>query len=95
MTGPSFPAPDQGVIPGLPAVSRTARDLAAFTHAREARRGCEALPAGGLFDECAQRQTDLFDKPGSAGRAGQRPATPDPDGKADAGHMTRQTGREG
>lgn len=50
----------QGLIPGVDPVPEAARQIARETARRAARRGAAALPAGGLWDETAQRQQELF-----------------------------------
>jgi hypothetical protein len=51
---------DQALIPGVAPVSRAGQDLAAHIRKREARRGDAPPPAGGLFDETARNQQELF-----------------------------------
>lgn len=51
-------AADQLLIEGVPPIGDTVRQLAAFAAKREARRG--SAPAGGLFDDGARAQRDLF-----------------------------------
>ncbi|HEY5409917.1 MAG TPA: hypothetical protein VIJ94_04235 [Caulobacteraceae bacterium] len=50
----------QALIPGVEPVSAAARDLAALQARKAARRGHAALPSGGLFDETARAQQELF-----------------------------------
>lgn len=54
---------EQGLIPGVEPVTPTQRAIAEETRRRLARRGFGQLPEGGLFDEVAKRQGDLFDAP--------------------------------
>ncbi|WP_303832325.1 hypothetical protein [Asticcacaulis taihuensis] len=51
---------DQGLVPGVAAVPAQARDIAALEARKAARRGNASLPAGGLFDDTARNQLDLF-----------------------------------
>jgi hypothetical protein len=53
-------AADQSLIPGVAPVPLTARQLAQERARREARHGHAPLPCGGLWDETAQRQSELF-----------------------------------
>lgn len=60
---------DQGLIPGVEPVSETARSIAERLRAKQARRGHAALPEGGLFDETAKAQQDLFSGPAYAAKS--------------------------
>lgn len=51
---------DQALIPGVAPVPLSARQLAAEQARREQRRGAAPLPCGGLWDETAQQQQELF-----------------------------------
>jgi hypothetical protein len=51
---------DQVLLVDIAPISQTTRDIAAKAHARAARRGHAAPPAGGLFDDCARAQLALF-----------------------------------
>jgi hypothetical protein len=53
-------AAEQALVPGVPPVDPTTRELAGLEASRHARRRHGALPAGGLFDEAARAQLDLF-----------------------------------
>lgn len=53
-------AADQALVPGVAPVPAGARQLAAHRARREARRGDAPLPSGGLFDETARAQQELF-----------------------------------
>jgi hypothetical protein len=50
----------QSLLPGVAPITQVTRELAELERRRAARRGAAALPAGGLFDECAKRQGELF-----------------------------------
>lgn len=50
----------QGVVPGVAPVPLQARQIEALQHKRAARRGAAPLPSGGLFDDVARAQQDLF-----------------------------------
>lgn len=50
----------QHLVPGVEAVPLVRRQLARETRRRAARRGDAPLPAGGLFDDVARAQQDLF-----------------------------------
>lgn len=50
----------QALVPGVAPVAQVARDLAALELQRHRSRGAGPLPSGGLFDECARAQQDLF-----------------------------------
>lgn len=50
----------QHLVPGVRPVDPTAHELALLAMKRQQRRGCAPLPAGGLFDEVARNQQDLF-----------------------------------
>ena len=51
---------DQALIPGVEPVRLASRDLDAERKRRDARRGHAEPPAGGLFDNVARAQTELF-----------------------------------
>jgi len=51
---------DQGLIDGVPPVSWNVRALEAHRARRDGRRGNAPLPEGGLFDEVARKQGELF-----------------------------------
>ena len=85
---------DQGVMPGVALVPPVTRDLSALAASRASRRHHDALPPGGLFDECAQLQSDLFDKRPIDGKGSDRPATPAFDGLADGLISERQSEQE-
>lgn len=53
-------AADQSLIPGVAPVPLSARQLDDERRRREQRHGHAPLPCGGLWDETAQRQTELF-----------------------------------
>lgn len=63
---PSEPLPladgvaDQTLIPGVAPVPLTTRQLEAERQRRDTRRTHAPLPCGGLWDETAQRQQELF-----------------------------------
>lgn len=50
----------QGLIPGVTPSPAFAREMAAERRRREQRHGHAPLPTGGLFDETAIAQQDLF-----------------------------------
>jgi hypothetical protein len=51
----------QGLLDGVAPIAPTARALAAHMTAKAARRSAHAAPpAGGLFDDCARAQLNLF-----------------------------------
>ncbi len=50
----------QGLIPGVSPIAPTARALADLERSRAQRRGAASLPSGGLFDETAIAQQELF-----------------------------------
>lgn len=50
----------QHLVPGVAPVALQVRQLAQETQRRAARRGAAPLPLGGLFDETARLQQDLF-----------------------------------
>ena len=50
----------QALVPGVEPVAQARRDLATLQASRVARRGSAPLPSGGLFDETAIRQQELF-----------------------------------
>ncbi|MBX9708030.1 MAG: hypothetical protein K2X61_08885 [Caulobacteraceae bacterium] len=50
----------QGVVPGVAPVPLQARQIEALQHKRAARRGSAPLPSGGLFDDVARAQQELF-----------------------------------
>ncbi len=51
---------DQFVVPTVQPVSHAARQIAQERSRRAARHGASHLPAGGLFDETARAQQELF-----------------------------------
>ncbi|WP_298161119.1 hypothetical protein [Brevundimonas sp.] len=51
---------DQFVVPTVEPVSHAARQIAQERQRRAARHGASPLPAGGLFDETAWAQQELF-----------------------------------
>jgi hypothetical protein len=50
----------QHLVPGVAAVPLPARQIAQEAQRRAARRGEAPLPSGGLWDETARLQQDLF-----------------------------------
>jgi hypothetical protein len=50
----------QSLVPGVAPVPLTTRQLAQESARREARRGHASLPCGGLWDETAINQQELF-----------------------------------
>lgn len=50
----------QHLVPGVDPVSHALRQIAQETQRRAARRGASPLPSGGLFDDVARSQQDLF-----------------------------------
>ncbi len=50
----------QALVAGVAPIALVTRDLAAHAARKAARRGAADLPAGGLFDTEARRQSDLF-----------------------------------
>lgn len=50
----------QHLVPGVAAVPLTARQIAQEAQRRAGRRGDAPLPSGGLFDDVARAQQDLF-----------------------------------
>lgn len=51
---------DQFVVPTVEPVSHAARQIAQERQRRAARHGASPLPVGGLFDETARAQQELF-----------------------------------
>lgn len=51
---------EQGLIAGVDPVPLAVRQIDTERQRREQRRGAAPLPCGGLWDETAQRQTELF-----------------------------------
>ena len=51
---------DQVMIPGVAPVAFSARQIAQEAKRRAGRRGTAPLPSGGLFDDTARLQQDLF-----------------------------------
>jgi hypothetical protein len=51
---------EQGLIDGVPSVSWNERALAEHRAKTAGRRGNAPMPAGGLFDEVAKAQGELF-----------------------------------
>lgn len=52
---------DTGQLDGLGQPDPTKEALAAYARSRLARRGFAPLPEGGLFDDTARLQKDLFE----------------------------------
>ncbi len=50
----------QSLLDGVQPIAAAARDIAALERSRAARRAHAPLPAGGLFDETARAQQELF-----------------------------------
>jgi len=50
----------QALVPGVEAVTPSAAALAVLAKRRALARRFEPMPAGGLFDEVAKAQPDLF-----------------------------------
>ena len=51
---------DQHLVPGVAPVPLAAREIDALQRQRAERRGDAPLPSGGLFDDVARAQQDLF-----------------------------------
>lgn len=51
---------DQSLVPGVAAVPLHVREIQGWREAREARRQHAPMPSGGLFDDVARAQQDLF-----------------------------------
>ncbi len=51
---------DQVLVPGVAPVAATARQIAQVQAQRITRRGAAPMPAGGLFDDVARSQVNLF-----------------------------------
>lgn len=51
---------DQHLVPGVQPVSHAARQIARELGRRAARQGDSPLPTGGLWDEVARAQQELF-----------------------------------
>lgn len=51
---------DQLLVDGVAPIDRNAAGLAALQRQRLGRRGHAPLPSGGLFDETARQQGELF-----------------------------------
>lgn len=50
----------QALVPGVRPITAAERALAALVASRARRRGNSPLPEGGLFDETARNQQEMF-----------------------------------